>query len=242
MNYEIWIITIYLFKKFNSSQLHSMEMSFLNCHMCFQLRICLCKCKAWIENMMATLGARLSTNIKNNFGLNFKKARCMGHLQCLHDDFENFVRTNFCNEIFWCSECTHILVIGQMSLCPSTFSFACKFCHFPPLCVVDRPRQIYYIVHRLPTIIIATIHFRVHKHLVANGKCRESMDKTKRLIAKEINCMPNAKIFIILFGANKTLLATHIFHDNEVNMNFIFPSRLIHLWIFFNNKYIQHTK
>ncbi len=28
----------------------------------------------------------ITTNIKNNFGLNFKKVHCLGHLQCLHDD------------------------------------------------------------------------------------------------------------------------------------------------------------
>ncbi len=41
----------------------------------------------------------ITTNIKNNFDLGFKKARCLGHLWCLHDDYENFVHTCFCNEI-----------------------------------------------------------------------------------------------------------------------------------------------
>ncbi len=59
MSCEIWIITIYLFKKFIFCRLLSME--FLkNCHLCFWLRIGLHKCKAWIESMMAMLGARLS--------------------------------------------------------------------------------------------------------------------------------------------------------------------------------------
>jgi hypothetical protein len=80
------------------------------------------------------------TNIKNSFGLSFKKARCLGQLRCLHDDYENFVSIGFHNEIFWCGECTHILVVGQMALFPSASSFACNFFHFLPLCVVDCPK------------------------------------------------------------------------------------------------------
>ncbi len=41
------------------------------------------------------------------------------------------------NEIFWSGECTHIQVVGEMALFPFISSFACKFCHSLPLCVVD---------------------------------------------------------------------------------------------------------
>jgi hypothetical protein len=58
------------------------------------------------------------------------------------------------------------------------------------------------------------IHFGVHKHPMANGKCKESVDKTRRLIAKEVNRTPNAKIFAILLGASKTFLATHLLDDS----------------------------
>ncbi len=40
-----------------------MEMSFSNCHPCFQLHTSLCKFRVWIENMMAMLGARWSQPI-----------------------------------------------------------------------------------------------------------------------------------------------------------------------------------
>jgi hypothetical protein len=49
---------------------------------------------------------------------------------------------------------------------------------------------------------------------MADGKCKESMDETKRLIAKEVDHMPNAKIFVILLGVNKTFLATDLLDDN----------------------------
>jgi hypothetical protein len=131
-------------------------------------------------------------------------------LQCLHEDYEDFVCTSFHNEIFWYSDCTHIPVVGQMALSPSISSFACKFCHSPPLCVPNYLGWIYYVVHRLPSISRVTIHFEVHKHLIANGKCRGSMDEIKRLIVKEVNCMPNAKIYLISLGASKTFLATYL--------------------------------
>ncbi len=120
----------------------------------------------------------------------------------------------FHSEIFWCNDCTNILVVGQMALFPFASSFAYKFCHFPPLCVADCPRRIYYVVHRLPSIIKVTIHLRVHKHLMVDGKCRESMNKIRRLIAKEVDRTPNAKISTILMGVNKTFFTTHLFDDS----------------------------
>jgi hypothetical protein len=63
MSCKIWIITRYLFKKFNPCWLLLMEMSCSNCHRCFWLCTCLRKCKPWIESMMAMLGARWSQPI-----------------------------------------------------------------------------------------------------------------------------------------------------------------------------------
>ncbi len=83
-----------------------------------------------------------------------------------------------------------------------------------PLCVAHCLQQIYYVVHNLPSIIKAIIHFGVHKHLVANGKCREYVDKTRRLTAKEVDYMHDVKIFAILLGANKTFLAMHLLDDS----------------------------
>ncbi len=153
----------------------------------------------------------ITTNIKNSFGLNFRKAHCLSHLWCLHDDYENCMHIGSCNENFWCDECTHILVVVQMALCPSTSSFPCKFCHFTPPCVVDCLGWIYYVMHWLPTITRATIHFGVHKHLMADGKCREFMDKTIRL---EVDYTPNANILVISLGVNKTFLPTHLLNDS----------------------------
>jgi hypothetical protein len=58
------------------------------------------------------------------------------------------------------------------------------------------------------------IHFKVHKHLVANGKCKESVDKTKRLITKEVDHTPDMEISTILLCVNKTLLIRHVLDDS----------------------------
>ncbi len=66
-----------------------------------------------------------------------------------------------------------------MALSPSTSSLGCKFCHAPPLCIIDYNERVYYDVHRLQSISRVAIHLGVHKHSIVDGKCKESMDKLK---------------------------------------------------------------
>jgi hypothetical protein len=49
---------------------------------------------------------------------------------------------------------------------------------------------------------------------MANGKCKEFVEKTRRLIIEEVNHTPNVKIFVIWLGASKTFLATHLLDEN----------------------------
>jgi hypothetical protein len=72
----------------------------------------------------------ITTNIKKKFGFNFKKTRCLGHLRCVQDNCENFVHIASHNEMFWFSECTHILVTCQIVVFPSTFAFRANFVMF----------------------------------------------------------------------------------------------------------------
>ncbi len=101
---------------------------------------------------------------------------------------------------------------------PSASLLGCKLCNTPPLYVNDCSGQIYYVVHKLQSISRATIHFRVHKHFVANGKCKESMDETTRLIAKEVDHTLDMKISTISLSANKTFLARHVLDDSGDGM------------------------
>jgi hypothetical protein len=100
----------------------------------------------------------------------------------------------FHNEIFWCGECVHILIIGQMALTPSASLLGCKF-YDVFFCIADYSGRIYYVVHRFLSILGMTIHLWVHKHLITNGKCKEFMDEIRRLIANDVNYMFDTKIF-----------------------------------------------
>jgi hypothetical protein len=125
-----------------------------------------------------------TTNIKNLFGLDFKKAHCLGHLQCVQDDYENFVRYVICNETFWSGECIHIPLLSQMTMISSSSLLGCKFCHSPPFCVTDYSGRIYYAMHRLQLMSRTVIHLGVHNHLVVDGKCWELIEETRRLMAR----------------------------------------------------------
>ncbi len=58
-----------------------------------------------------------------------------------------------------------------------------------------------------------TIHFGVHNHSIANGKCKESLEETRRLITKEVVFMPNIKMCMISYSASKTFLVRHLLDD-----------------------------
>jgi hypothetical protein len=80
--------------------------------------------------------------------------------------------------------------------------------------VADYLGRIYYVVHRIPTITRTIIHLEVHKHPMADGKCKEFVDETRRLIVEEFNHMPNVKISAILLGSSKSFLVTHMLDDS----------------------------
>ncbi len=94
-----------------------------------------------------------------------------------------------------------------------TSLLGCKFCHAPPLYVVDCSGRIYCVVHRLQSMSRTVIHLGVHNHLVAYGKCWEFVEKTKRLITEEVDCMLDVKISSISFSASKTFLVSYLLDD-----------------------------
>jgi hypothetical protein len=57
------------------------------------------------------------------------------------------------------------------------------------------------------------IHLGAHNHHVADGKCQELVEETRRLIIEEFDRMPNAKVFLISLSASKTFLASYLFDD-----------------------------
>jgi hypothetical protein len=117
-----------------------------------------------------------------------------------------------------------------MVVSPTASLLGCKFYHAPPFYVVDYSGQIYDVVHRLQSIFRGSIHLGVHKHLVVSAKCKEFMDKTIRLIIKDVDRTPNVKIFTITLSASKTFLVKHLLDDNGDDMvEFIDGEQLEHI-------------
>jgi len=50
---------------------------------------------------------------------------------------------------------------------------------------------------------------------IANGKCQESVEAIKRLIIKEVDCMPYAKISSISLSVSKTFLVSYLLGDSS---------------------------
>jgi hypothetical protein len=57
------------------------------------------------------------------------------------------------------------------------------------------------------------IHLGVHNHLIADGKCKESLEEIRKLIVEKVDRTTNTKMFVISLRANKTFLVKHVFDD-----------------------------
>jgi hypothetical protein len=59
-----------------------------------------------------------------------------------------------------------------------------------------------------------TIHLHTHAHLVFNGKCRESFEEMKNMVAKKALRIPNVTSFVIALATNKTFFSPHLFNED----------------------------
>jgi len=117
-------------------------------------------------------------NIKNEDGLTFQLASCVGHLHCNNancDYLNRLKRLALANEMEWdgCS-----LVPFEVSpIPPSGLTITCKICSTIPLCIVSCLAKIYYVVGKMD-MTCACVHFGTHEHPMKNGDCWESKEKT----------------------------------------------------------------
>jgi hypothetical protein len=65
----------------------------------------------------------------------------------------------------------------------------------------------YYVVHSLFDLSRATIHLGMHVHPIFERKCKESVEKMKSMVAKEVLHTPNVTSFAISLVASKTFLS-----------------------------------
>ncbi len=144
--------------------------------------------------------------------MSFKKTHCLGHLHCVQWLWELCVLyLSQWNLLVWWKHSYSSCRLDATS--PFASSFGCKFYHAPPFCIAGCNGKIYYVVHKLHFLSKATIHLGVHNHPIVDGKCKESLEETKRLIIKEVNCTPNVKMYVISLSANKTFFAKHLLDD-----------------------------
>jgi uncharacterized protein (UPF0179 family) len=71
--------------------------------------------------------------------------------------------------------------VGQPS--PVGFSFECKNCKVPPICIATCGTRIYY-VFGTANITHACIHLGLREYLVKVGKNQESKERTHTLIGE----------------------------------------------------------
>jgi hypothetical protein len=83
------------------------------------------------------------------------------------------------------------------------------------LCTLPLAMKHFGVMHRLQFMSKGMIHLGVHNHPIVDGKCRESIKETKRLIAEEVDHMPDAKISLISFSVSKTFLANYLLDDSR---------------------------
>jgi hypothetical protein len=50
----------------------------------------------------------------------------------------------------------------------------------------------YYVVHKFPNILRATIHLGIHAHPITDKKCRQSFQEMKNMVVDEVCHTPIA--------------------------------------------------
>ncbi len=84
------------------------------------------------------------TNINNDFNLNFRKACCLGHLQCQDDGCDFFLFNKCRNKTTWIGNVVHDLQGGHFAPGPPF----CKICNNVPFYVNMCVARMYYVVHK----------------------------------------------------------------------------------------------
>ncbi len=124
-------------------------------------------------------------------------------VSCAMEDCPSLLRNGKPNDIHWEGVINYTFLPKHVP--PSHSIIVYKFYNIPFLCVSICDVRIYYVVHKLPNMTRACIHFGLHNHLVSNGDYCESIEITKELVRCELEKNPRATISAITLVANKTL-------------------------------------
>lgn len=118
------------------------------------------------------------------------------------------------NEIAWNANSTNTwrTIITILDCC-------CIYCLFPLhytsiLCVGLLDIDV-LCCHQLQSLTWTSIHFGMHIHLVAHGKCWKITCQIKDTVRKEVNMTPYTNAFAITLASNKTFLFKHLLNDDS---------------------------
>jgi hypothetical protein len=82
------------------------------------------------------------------------------------------------------------------------------------------------------------IHLGVHNHFVADEKCQEFVEETRKLIVKKVDRTPNANIIFISLNGSKTFFASYLLdYCNNGTMEFFKGGQLEHI----QNKFCEFS-
>jgi hypothetical protein len=122
-----------------------------------------------------------TTHIKIIYSLNFRQIACVGHLCCAMElDCPSFSHDGKPNEVHWDIGATNSAFLPNHV--PPHSTIFNRFCKTSLSCVSICDARIYYVMQKLPKMILTCIHLESHNHHVASGDYRESIDITKELV------------------------------------------------------------
>jgi hypothetical protein len=153
-----------------------------------------------------------TSNIRNDWGLTFRRATCVGHLQCQNKDCDFLSRSSRMNETEWEGNIVTPFSIGMDPPLHSTIT--CKICNSPPVCLATCNARMYYIFSRGDRSRVC-VHLGHHEHPVSDGICRETLDKISSMLQREVARTPQAKISAITLSCSKEMLDSELVHNGE---------------------------
>ena len=151
----------------------------------------------------------MTTNIKNDFGLTYRKSTCTGHLQCPNPTCDYKCRNEGrTNQTEWSGLAFTPFPINGAPSNKSTL--ACKLCRSPPICIALCDARIYYVTSTDPERTRVAIHLGHHYHPISKGVDQSAMDIMHDCVAKEVQRTPKATNSAIIMAASKNFLSDYL--------------------------------
>jgi hypothetical protein len=148
----------------------------------------------------------VTSNIKSDMSLTFRTSNCTGHIRCENQDCEftsRVHRTSPVNEREWDGFTVTTIPVGQPA--PAGSSLVCKLCKVSSVCIATCATRIYY-VYGAANMTHACLHQGVHEHPVKVGEDQEIKERTRKLIADQVERTPKAINSAIVMEASKELV------------------------------------